>query len=100
MTIDSARPAGERVGEDRIRVQIDLDRQANRERWESVTTDTFLYAYRSLSDDELGRYADFLESDEGREYTSVATSALKDVLYEGSEALSRRLASPRHASHR
>lgn len=90
---DSTRPAGERVGEDRIRVQIDLDRQRTRDRSQELVTTTFLFMYQPLSDLELERYVEFMESESGREYQEVATAALKDALYESGEAMSRGLAS-------
>lgn len=92
MAMDSTRPKDERVGEDRIRVQIDQDRQTTRERCQSITAATFVFAYQSLSDSDLEHYAEFLESDAGQAYHRIAGSALNDALYDQVERLSRGLA--------
>ncbi len=91
MALDSTRPKGDRVGEDRIRVQIDQERQATRERCQAVVATTFLYAYQHLSDGDLFQYAEFLESEAGRGYHMIADTTLNDALYEQGEALSRAL---------
>jgi uncharacterized protein DUF4124 len=52
------------------------------------------FAYHGLSDDELGRYATFLESATGRWFTQVSRAALLGSL----EQVSRRMASPPRAA--
>jgi hypothetical protein len=56
-----------------------------------ITAATFLVTYQTLTDAEIERYAEFLESDPGREYLATAHDALKDALYEASETMNRSL---------
>ncbi len=91
MALDSSRPIGERIGEDRIHVQIDQDRHKTRERAQALTFATYLATYQPLSDTDLEHYADFLESDAGREYHRLTGTALQEALYEAGESISREL---------
>jgi hypothetical protein len=91
--LDASRPADQRLGVDRVRVQIDQDRPKLRTQSQRITTATFLLTYQTLSDAELERYAEFLESDPGREYLTTANDALKEALYEASETMNRGLSS-------
>lgn len=85
--LDVARPFDQRLGVDRVRVQIDQDRPNLRMRSRRIITATFLLTYQTLTDAELERYAEFLDSDPGREYLATAHDALKDALYEASETM-------------
>jgi hypothetical protein len=89
--LDASRPIDQRLGVDRVRVQIDQDRPNLRIRSQRITAATFLVTYQTLSDAELERYAEFLESDPGRDYLATAHDALKDALYEASETMNRSL---------
>lgn len=89
--LDASRPVDQRLGVDRVRVQIDQDRPKLRMRSQQVATATFLLTYQTLTDAELERYAEFLESDPGREYLAATHDALKDALYEASETMNRSL---------
>lgn len=91
MALDSSRPIDERIGEDRIHVQIDQDRQKTRAQAQALTFATYLTRYQQLSDTDLERYADFLESDAGREYHRLTGTALQEALYEAGESISREL---------
>ncbi|HSE60122.1 MAG TPA: hypothetical protein VLA99_15590 [Nitrospiraceae bacterium] len=89
--LDAARPVDQRLGIDRVRVQIDQDRPKLRMQSQRITTATFLLTYETLTDAELERYVEFLESDPGREYLATAHDALKDALYEASETMNHGL---------
>jgi hypothetical protein len=89
--LDASRPVDQRLGVDRVRVQIDQDRPKLRTQSQRITAATFLVIYQTLTDAEIERYAEFLESDPGREYLATAHDALKDALYEASETMNRSL---------
>ncbi len=91
MALDSSRPMDERIGEDRIHVQIDQDRQKTRARAQAFILSTYLATYQQLSDADMERYAEFLESDAGREYHRLTGTALQEALYEAGESISREL---------
>lgn len=89
--LDASRPVDQRLGIDRLRVQIDQARPKLRSQSQRITVATFLLTYQTLTDAEMERYAEFLESDSGREYLATAHDALKDALYEASETMNRNL---------
>ena len=89
--LDASRPVDQRLGVDRVRVQIDQDRPRLRMQSQRITAATFLVTYQTLTDAEIERYAEFLESDPGREYLATTHDALKDALYEASETMNRSL---------
>ena len=41
---------------------------------------TLAYVYRDLTDQQLGRYADWSESDAGRAFFQAASAAARDAL--------------------
>jgi hypothetical protein len=90
--LDATLPDGQRQGQDRIRILMDRQRPKWREALQDVTITTVLYTYQRLSDQELERYVEFLESDVGREYTNRTNAALKDALYVSIERVSQSLA--------
>lgn len=73
-------PAAQRVGLDRIRVQISQQRSTWRPQVQNQIVVTMLYTYRSLSLKELEAYVTFLETEHGLEYSSQASAALKHAL--------------------
>ncbi|MGE3151419.1 MAG: hypothetical protein AB7G48_02240 [Nitrospiraceae bacterium] len=89
--LDASRPVDQRLGIDRLRVQIDQARPKLRSQSQRITVATFLLTYQTLTDAEMERYAEFLESDSGREYLTTTHDALKDALYEASETMNRNL---------
>lgn len=89
MALDAMLPPDQRQGEARLRVQLERQRPTLRENYEQLSTVSSLFAYQSLSDAELERYVDFLESELGTQYTLLANTALKDALYEASTQANR-----------
>lgn len=77
---DATLPAAQRVGLDRIRVQISQQRSSWRPQVQNQLAVTMLYTYRSLSSKELEAYVTFLETEHGLEYSSQASAALKNAL--------------------
>jgi hypothetical protein len=45
---------------------------------------SLLYTYQALSDDELGKYVAFAQSESGRNYTSVTSSFMLQAIVESS----------------
>jgi hypothetical protein len=90
--LDAMLPDEQRQGQDRLRILMDRQRPKWREALQDLTITTVLYTYQHLSDQELERYVEFLESDMGREYTNTINAALKDALYVSIERVSQSLA--------
>jgi hypothetical protein len=90
--MDATLPQGQRQGQDRLRILMDRQRPKWREASQDATLVSLLYTYQTLTDAELERYVEFLETDIGREYNNAASTALKDALYLAIEETSRALA--------
>lgn len=89
MALDATLPPDQRQGEARLRVQMERQRPILREAYQQLSMVNTLFTYQSLSDAELERYVDFLESEVGTQYTTLANTALKDALYEASTDVNR-----------
>jgi hypothetical protein len=89
--MDATLPDGQRQGEDRLRILMDRQRPKWRESLQDFTIASLLYTYQKLTDQELTRYVEFLETDTGREYTNTVNNALQDALYVAIERVSRSL---------
>jgi hypothetical protein len=76
LAMNRARPPDERQTSAQIERQIQELRGQTRARLAQSTVALMLYEYRSLDDDELQQYADFLGSDAGRWYTSTMSKAM------------------------
>jgi hypothetical protein len=76
MAINRALPPDERQTTAQIERQIQQLRSQNRAKLAQATITYMLYQYRSLEDDELQQYADFLASDAGRWYTATMSKAM------------------------
>lgn len=87
--LDATLPPDQRQGEARLRVQMERQRPILREAYQQLSMVNALFTYQSLSDAELERYVDFLESEVGTQYTTLANTALKDALYEASTDVNR-----------
>jgi len=72
----SQTPPDERQTSAHIERQIQELRGQSRARLAQSTVAFMLYEYRSLDDDELQQYADFLGSDAGRWYTATMSKAM------------------------
>ena len=88
---DAAEPKERRLGIDRLRVQIERKRPLLREASEQSSIVAMLYAYQSLSDDQLERYRDFLTSEIGRRYITVTTTAVREAHLMAIDKMSRAL---------
>ncbi|MGH7205320.1 MAG: hypothetical protein ACREI2_03815 [Nitrospiraceae bacterium] len=89
MALDAMLPPDQRQGEARLRVQMERQRPILREAYQQLSMVNALFTYQSLSDAELERYVDFLESEVGTQYTMLANTALKDALYEANTHVNR-----------
>jgi len=92
MALDATLPPDQRQGEARLRVQMERQRQKLRETYQELSTVNALFTYQSLNDAEVERYVDFLESEVGTQYTTLANTALKDALYEAGTHVNRGMA--------
>jgi hypothetical protein len=92
MALDATLPPDQRQGEARVRVQMERQRQKLRETYQELSTVNALFTYQSLNDAEVERYVDFLESEVGTQYTTLAHTALKDALYEAGTQVNRGMA--------
>ena len=92
MALDATLPPDQRQGEARLRVQMERQRQKLRETYQELSTVNSLFTYQSLRDAEVERYVDFLESEVGTQYTTLANTALKDALYEAGTHVNRGMA--------
>jgi hypothetical protein len=89
--MDATLPQDKRQGQDRLRILTDRQRPKWREASQDMTLVSLLYTYQRLTDQELERYVEFLETDIGRQYNNAASDALKDALYVAIERMSQRL---------
>lgn len=76
MAINRALPPDERQTTAQVERQIQQLRGQSRAKLAQATVTYMLYQYRSLDDDELQQYADFLASDAGRWYTATMSKAM------------------------
>lgn len=76
MAINRALPPDERQTTAQIERHIQQLRGQSRAKLAQATTTFMLYEYRSLEDDELQQYADFLASDAGRWYSATMSKAM------------------------
>jgi hypothetical protein len=76
MAINRALPPDERQTTAQIERQIQQLRGQSRAKLAQATITYMLYQYRSLEDDELQQYADFLAGDAGRWYTATMSKAM------------------------
>ncbi|HXU89255.1 MAG TPA: DUF4124 domain-containing protein [Methylomirabilota bacterium] len=76
MAINRALPPDERQTTALIERQIQQLRGQSRAKLAQTTVTFLLYQYRSLDDEELQQYADFLASDGGRWYSATISKAM------------------------
>lgn len=76
MAMNRALPADERQTTAQVERQMQQLRGQARARLAQSTLAFMLYQYRSLSEDELQQYADFLGSDAGRWYSATISKAM------------------------
>ena len=90
--LDAIQPKELQVGTDTLKKQLEQQRPQLRQNILYMTTAAGLYAYQTLSDVELDRYIEFLESAAGKKYQTGMNSALKGALAEASERAGKNLA--------
>jgi hypothetical protein len=76
MAINRALPPDERQTTAQVELQIQQLRGQSRAKLAQATITYMLYQYRSLDDDELQQYGDFLASDAGHWYTATMSKAM------------------------
>lgn len=69
---------------DQIVDRVEADRPKVKARMKQEVRNSFVYSYRTLSDDELAQYVAFAESETGRKYHRIAFDALNEVLLDAS----------------
>ncbi|HEV8242642.1 MAG TPA: hypothetical protein VGQ07_01490 [Nitrospirales bacterium] len=90
--LDAIQPKELQVGTDTLKKQLEQQRPQLRQNILSMTTAAGLFAYQTLSDVELDRYIEFLESAAGKQYQTGMNAALKGALAEASERAGKNLA--------
>ena len=76
LAVNRARPPDERQATAQVERQIQELRGLARAKLAQATVMFMLYQYRSLTDEELQQYADFLASDAGRWYSATMSKAM------------------------
>jgi hypothetical protein len=76
MSMNRALPPDERQTSAQVERQIQQLRGQARAKLSQSTVTFLLYQYRTLADDELTQYADFLSSDAGRWYSATISKAM------------------------
>jgi hypothetical protein len=76
MALNSALPPDQRQTTDHVERQIQQQRARSRAQLAQSTITFMLYEYRSLEDQELEQYAEFLATDAGRWYSATMSKAL------------------------
>lgn len=85
MAMNRALPPDERQTTAQIERQMQQLRGQARARLAQSTVTFMLYQYRSLEDDELQQYADFLASDAGRWYSATMSKAMNRTIALGAQ---------------
>lgn len=80
-------PAAERPSDEQIKAQIEQQRPALRDAYQSFVLLSLLYAYQSLTDAELKQYIDFAESSIGKKYHSSALGAVNYSTMKGGKKM-------------
>ena len=76
---------------------LDLEREMGpywRPKAEQQIIEYYLIVYRTISDDDLDRYAAFAESPAGRKYHSAVAAGVMDAMLEAARGLERRIRQP------
>lgn len=87
--LDAAQPTEQQVGEYELRREIGTRRPKMWETYRQVSTVSLLYTYKTLSDAELERYLDFLESKVGGDYQYVVSVAMREALLDASDDMTK-----------
>ncbi len=87
--LDAIRPKCRQAGADRIQKLMEHQRPHRKQVHRQMTTASFLDVYQTLSDAEIERFLDFLESKVGRTYQKVLGDALQGTLSEAAQHAER-----------
>ncbi len=87
--LDAIRPKCRRVAVEKMRKPMEPQRPQTKQVYHLETPLGFLDAYQTLSDAELERFLDFLESKVGRTYQKVLVDALQGTLSEAAQHAER-----------
>ncbi len=87
--LDAIRPKCRQAGADRIQKLMEHQRPHRKQVHRQMTTVSFLDVYQTLSDAEIERFLDFLESKVGRTYQKGLGEALKAALVEAAQNAER-----------
>lgn len=74
-----------------IRQRIEGQRSMLRGMMEQQVYDGYLYTYRNISNQELGLYLDFLESDAGSAFSRVVTNSIQQAITEPVESVGKQM---------
>ncbi len=66
--------------EERLEEETNKNISQNREIFKNATLVSFLFTYRSVSDEELMKYIDFSESDAGKRYNKISQQAFLEAI--------------------
>jgi hypothetical protein len=87
--LDSLRAPDEQLGLAKLMEAIAEDRPNLTAGLRDLNIVGFLYTYKTLSDEELDRYLEFLKSEVGVKYQDAATAGLKEALLEAAAETAR-----------
>lgn len=76
---------------EQIRQRIEGQRSMLRGMMEQQVYDSYLYTYRNISNQELGLYLDFLESDAGSAFSRVMTNSIQQAITEPVESVGKQM---------
>jgi hypothetical protein len=91
MRSSTATPVPGLPSEDEVRARLAAERPGLRMALAPMLLSSMTQVYADLSDEELGRYVDFLKSPSGRAYTDLQIQAVGAALLEGAAAFGRGL---------
>jgi hypothetical protein len=89
--LDSLRSPDEQLGMEKLMEEIAQDRPNLTAGLRDLNIVGFLYTYKTLSEEELQRYLDFLKSEVGVKYQEATTAGLKEALFEAAAETAREL---------
>ncbi|MBD3640679.1 MAG: DUF2059 domain-containing protein [Marinobacter sp.] len=76
---------------EQLRQRIESQRSMLRGMMEQQVYDSYLYTYRNISNQELGLYLDFLESDAGSAFSRVVTDSIQQAITEPVESVGQQM---------
>jgi len=89
---NAATPPSQRVQENQLQIAFQNMKSQFRRTFENISAVTFLYIYRSVSDQELKQYIQMHRSNEGRMLTQLSHSALVKAMTQAAEKVGLKVA--------